>query len=66
MIKVEVIHIHAIGAAIHLEMKRTDLAEFIEVELSREQFTSLDLKNGDFVFVRPNQFKVFVPEDYVI
>jgi len=34
-------------------------SEFIEIELSRERFDTTPLVNGDKVFIRPRQFRVF-------
>ncbi len=66
MIEVNVSHIHSIGSSVYIEVKRLDRDEFLEVEMTRDQFVSLHLKTDDHVFIRPNDFKVFIPEDFVI
>lgn len=66
MIMVEITHIHFIGPTVQVEALRKDTGDFVEAELSREQFERLDLKVKEFVFIRPSQFKVFVPEDFTI
>ncbi|MEK8199380.1 sulfate/molybdate ABC transporter ATP-binding protein [Lysinibacillus sp. FSL M8-0134] len=59
-------HIHLLGPIVQMELRREDLDEFLEVELSKEQFHHLQLHVGDQVFVKPKQLKVFIPEDYSI
>lgn len=52
-------HIHAIGPVVRIEVKRKDIQESIEVELTKEQFLNLHLSLGDIVFVKPKELKVF-------
>lgn len=59
-------HIHAIGPIVRIEMKRQDTEEYLEVELARDQFKLLDLKVDELVYIRPKEFKVFIPEDFII
>ena len=59
-------HIHLLGPIVQMELRREDLDEFLEAELSKEQFLHLQLHVGDQVFVKPKQLKVFIPEDYSI
>lgn len=40
-------------------------SEFIEAELTRDAFQNLGLQQGEQVYVRPRQVRVFV-EDYQI
>lgn len=47
-------------------MKRLDSGDYIEVEISKEVYRRLDLKEKQLVYVKPRDFKVFIPEDYVI
>lgn len=54
-------HIHQVGAIVQLEMIRKDTEEFIEAELSKDQFQSLNIKKGDNVYIKPKQLKVFLP-----
>jgi sulfate/thiosulfate transport system ATP-binding protein len=55
-------YIHAVGPIVRIEAIRKDINEPIDIELSKEQFSSLDLKTGDVVFVRPKELKVFVDQ----
>ncbi len=59
-------HIHLLGPIVQIELRREDMDEYLEAELSKEQFHTLRLKVGDSVFVKPKQLKVFIPEDFSI
>ena len=65
-VPVKISHIHLLGPIVQIELRREGLDEFLEAELSKEQFHLLQLKVGDQVFVKPKQLKVFIPEDYSI
>ena len=52
-------HVHAVGPVIRLALERLDDASQFEVELSREQSRSLELKNGATVFVDIQRVRVF-------
>ncbi len=65
-VPVKINHIHLLGPIVQIELRREDLDEFLEAELSKEQFLHLQLEVGDHIFVRPKQLKVFIPEDYSI
>ncbi|XRD24429.1 sulfate ABC transporter ATP-binding protein [Lysinibacillus fusiformis] len=65
-VPVKINHIHLLGTIVQIELRREDLDEFLEAELSKEQFLHLQLEVGDHVFVRSKQLKVFIPEDYSI
>nr|WP_243467687.1 TOBE-like domain-containing protein [Acetivibrio straminisolvens] len=45
---------------------RLDNGEYIEAEISKETYRKLGLNERQTVYVRPRDFKVFIPEDYVI
>lgn len=62
----EIIFIRAVGPIVNLELKRLDNGEFIEAEINKEQYRKLGLKEEQVIYVRPKDFKVFIPEDYVI
>ncbi len=62
----EVIFIRAVGPIVNLEMKRIDTGEYIEAEISKDIYKKLALKERQTVFVKPKDFKVFIPEDYMI
>jgi sulfate transport system ATP-binding protein len=55
-----VVHIHAIGPIVRLELARADAAEYVEAELTRERFRELALKEGEQVFVKPRSLRVFI------
>ncbi len=65
-IAAEIVFIRAVGPIVNLELKRLDVEEYIEAEISKEIYRKLDLKEKQKIYVRPRDFKVFVPEDYVI
>ncbi len=65
-VPVKINHIHLLGPIVQIELRGEDLDEFLEAELSKEQFLHLQLEVGDHIFVRPKQLKVFIPEDYSI
>ena len=62
----KVTHIHLLGPIVQIELRREDVDEFLEAELTKEHFHALQLSVGDHVFVRPKQLKVFIPEDFSI
>jgi len=64
-IKAEVKHIQKLGPAVRVTLAVDGNADFIEAELTREQYQNLGLQQGEQVFVRPRQVRVFV-EDYQI
>lgn len=64
--KARILYIRAVGPTVYLELKREDLDEYLEAELSKEVYRKLNLKVGEEVFVRPKDLKVFIPDDYVI
>lgn len=59
-------HIHIVGPIVHLELKRQDSDEFLEAELPKDTFRALSLQLNNQVYIKPNQLKVFIPEDYSI
>lgn len=65
-VPVKVSHIHLLGPIVQVELRREEIDEYLEAELSKEQFHTLQLKVGDHVFVKPKQLKVFIPEDFSI
>jgi sulfate/thiosulfate transport system ATP-binding protein len=64
-IKAEIKHIQKLGPAVRVTLAIEGNGEFLEAELTRDVFQSLGLQNGESVFVRPRQVRVFV-EDYQI
>lgn len=65
-IPARILYIRAVGPTVHLELKREDTGDFVEVELSKERFRELNVKLGEQVFVKPKDLRIFIPEDYVI
>jgi len=55
-----VVHIHAIGPVVRLELERADASEYVEAELTRERFRELALSEGEQVFVKPRSLRVFL------
>jgi sulfate transport system ATP-binding protein len=65
-IPARILFIRAVGPVVHLELKREDNDDLVEVELSRARYQELALKSGEVVFVKPTDVKIFIPEDYSI
>ncbi|ADY54868.1 sulfate ABC transporter, ATPase subunit [Syntrophobotulus glycolicus DSM 8271] len=65
-IAAEIVFIRAVGPIVNLELKRLDSGDYLEAEISKEAFKSLELREKQKVFLRPKDFRVFTPEDYVI
>ncbi|MFF2447402.1 sulfate/molybdate ABC transporter ATP-binding protein [Neobacillus sp. NPDC058068] len=59
-------YIHLVGAVVQVELVRQDNGEFVEAEIPKDYYRSLELKTGEEVFIKPKQLKVFIPEDYSI
>jgi len=53
-------YIHAAGPLVRLELKRTDSAELVEAELTRDRFKELALEQGTKVFIQPRNVRVFL------
>jgi sulfate transport system ATP-binding protein len=53
---------HAIGPLAQLDLERGDNAELIEAVIPNERFSSLGLKEGETLVVRPKRLRVFVDE----
>lgn len=65
-IEAEILFIRSAGPIVNLELKRLDDETYIEAEISKEIFRNLDLKVRQKVYLRPREYKVFIPEDYMI
>ncbi len=52
-------YIHAAGPTVRLELVRLDNNTFVEAELARERYDSLDLNEGDTVYLKPQNLRVF-------
>ncbi|MBI5918004.1 MAG: sulfate ABC transporter ATP-binding protein [Nitrosomonadales bacterium] len=51
--------IRAVGAIVRAEVAVAGSDELVEIELSRERFDAEPMVNGDRVFIRPRQVRVF-------
>jgi sulfate transport system ATP-binding protein len=64
-LKAEVRHIQKLGPSVRVTLVIEENKELVEAELTRDVFRNLGLQQGESVFVRPRQVRVFV-EDYQI
>ena len=64
-LRAEVRHVQKLGPAVRVTLSIDGNDDLVEAELTRDVFQTLGLQNGEFVFVRPRQVRVFV-EDYQI
>lgn len=55
----ELTYVHSVGSLVRLEIKRADNEQYVDVELSRDKFESLDFKQGETVYFSPRQLRVF-------
>jgi sulfate transport system ATP-binding protein len=53
-------YIHAVGPIVHLELERNDTNTFVEAELTRERFDHLELIEGEIVYLKPRNLRVFL------
>lgn len=58
-------HIQKLGPSVRVTLALEGSGELLEAELTRDTFQGLGLQQGEPVFVRPRQIRVFV-EDYQI
>lgn len=65
-VKAKIIHIHVVGRTVQVELKRQDNDQFLEAELTKEKYRELNVKAGEDVYIKPNQLRVFIPEDFSI
>ncbi|MFZ4858098.1 MAG: sulfate/molybdate ABC transporter ATP-binding protein [Desulfuromonadaceae bacterium] len=61
-IKAEIKSILKLGPTVRISLLIEGNSEFVEAELTREKFQNLDLKQGEHVYVRPRQVRVFVDD----
>ena len=64
-LKAEIKHIQKLGPSVRVTLVMKENTELIEAELTRDIFQNLGLQQGESVYVRPRQVRVFV-EDYQI
>lgn len=65
-VQAKIIHIHVVGRTVQVELKRQDNDQFLEAELTKERYRELNVKVGEDVYIKPNQLRVFIPEDFSI
>jgi sulfate transport system ATP-binding protein len=53
-------NVRGVGSLVRLELDRVDSDEVIEAELTRERYEELELREGERVFVRPRNLRVFL------
>jgi sulfate/thiosulfate transport system ATP-binding protein len=53
-------YMHAVGPIVRLELERHDTNAYVEVELTRERFDSLQLNEGETVYLKPHNLRVFL------
>ena len=54
-----VLDIRPLGATVRVELERSDDQSIVEVELIRDRFNSIDLGEGDDVFLQPKKLRLF-------
>jgi sulfate/thiosulfate transport system ATP-binding protein len=59
-IEAQIRFIQGAGAVARLELERLDTRELIEAELTRERYRELGLREGERVFMRPRNMRVFL------
>lgn len=52
--------VRGVGSLVRLELDRVDSDEVIEAELTWERYEELELREGERVFVRPRNLRVFL------
>ena len=50
----------SLGSIVRLELQTEDGAEYVNAELTRQKYLSLDIKVGSKVFVEPKNIKIFL------
>lgn len=58
--KAKLTYVHSVGPVVHLELQRDDTSAFVEAELTRERFKSLNLIEGETVYLKPHNLRVFL------
>ncbi len=64
-IEARILYIQGAGAVARFELERLDTLEIIDAELTRERYRELGLREGENVFIKPRNLRVFV-DDYQI
>ena len=64
-VRANIRHIQKLGPSVRVTLAMEGNGQFVEAELTRDAYMSQGLQQGEQVFVRPRQVRVFV-EDYQI
>jgi sulfate transport system ATP-binding protein len=64
-IEAQIRFIQGAGAVARLELERIDTRELIDAELTRERYRELGLREGERVFVRPRNMRVFAGDYHI-
>lgn len=59
-LKAKITYIHSVGPAVRLELERDDNKTFVEAELTRERFDEINLIEGETVYLKPRNLRVFL------
>lgn len=65
-IEAQILFLRAVGPVVNLELKRLDTGDYIEAEMSKEVYRTFDLKENQKVYLKPREYKIYTPDDYVI
>lgn len=60
-----ILYLRAVGPTVFLELQREDTKELVEAELTQERYRELNLQQGEQVYVKPKDLKIFL-DDYCI
>lgn len=55
---------HSIGPVVYIEVEVPNSEELVEIELRKEEFSALNLKIGQQVYIHPREVRVFLPCDF--
>ena len=59
-LKAKVSYIHSVGPAVRIELERVDNKTFVEAEMTRERFDEINLVEGEMVYLKPRNLRVFL------
>lgn len=59
-LKAKITYIHSVGPVVRLELQRDDNKSFVEAELTRAQFDEINLIEGEAVYLKPRNLRVFL------
>ena len=65
-VAVTITHIHLVGPTVQIELRQQDSEHYLEAEIPKDIYRSLQLTKDQVVYIRPKQLRVFTPEDFSI